>query len=104
MIHGSGTMEVYGPDPDGPSWILHDDSLTPSGKVFTGPVDWNACGPRADRTACPPWLDSQHLRQRLSYIPDNKFWTLQWRELGVLVAISLAVAAFCGWWIRRRVS
>lgn len=104
MIHDSGDMEVYGPDPATPSWVVRNDTLTPSGKVFTGPADWNACGPNADRTACPRWLDSQHLSQRLSYIPDNRFWTLQWRELGVLVAISLALAVFCAWWIRRRIN
>jgi len=104
MIHNSSDMEVYGADPDVPSWVIRNDTLTPSGKVFTGPANWDACGPRADRSACPRWLDSQHLTQRLSYIPDNRFWTLQWRELGVLVGISLALAAFCGWWIRRRVN
>jgi hypothetical protein len=104
MIHGTGDMEVYGPDPATPSWVIRNDSLSPSGRVFTGPVDWNACGPRADRSACPRWLDSQHLTQRLSYIPETRFWTLQWRELGVLVVISMALAAFCGWWIRRRVN
>jgi hypothetical protein len=104
MSHSNGVMEVYGADPETPSWVVRNDSLTPSGKVFTGPVNWNACGPEADRAACPRWLDSQHLTQRLSYIPDNQFWTLQWRELGVLAAISLGLAAFCGWWIRRRVN
>jgi hypothetical protein len=104
MIHNGGDMEVYGEDPPTPSWVIRNDSLTPSSKVFTGPTDWNACGPDADRTACPRWLDSQHLTQRLSNIPDNQLWTLQWRELGVLVAVSLALAAFFGWWIRRRVN
>lgn len=104
MIHNSEAMEVYGPDPDGPAWVIRNDTLTPSGRIFTGPADTAACGPSADRSQCPRWLDSQHLRQRLSYIPDNRFWALQWRELGVLIAISLALAALCGWWIRRRVN
>jgi hypothetical protein len=104
MIHNSDTITVYGPDPEVPAWVIRNDTLTASGRVFTGPADMTACGPSADRRECPRWLDSQHLRQRLSYIPDNRFWTLQWRELGVLVAISLALAGFCGWWIRRRVN
>jgi hypothetical protein len=104
MMHSSGVMDVYGDAPDDTSWVIRNDTLTVTGQVFRGPVNWTACGPQADRSACPRWLDSQHLRQRLSYIPDNRFWALQWRELGVLVAISLALAAFCGWWIRRRVN
>ncbi|MEV6848298.1 hypothetical protein [Actinoplanes sp. NPDC051411] len=104
MTHSGGDMEVHGADPEAPGWVIRDDSLTPSGKVFTGPTDRNACGPNADRTACPRWLDSQHLTQRRSYIPDNQVSTLQWRELEVLAAISLALAAFCGWWICRRVN
>jgi hypothetical protein len=104
VMHGSGDMEVYGDAPDDTSWVIRNDTLTVTGEVFRGPVDWTACGPQADRSACPRWLDSQHLRQQLSYIPDNRFWSVQWRELGVLAAISLALAAFCGWWIRRRVN
>jgi hypothetical protein len=104
MLHSSGVMEVYGADPDVPAWVVGNDTLTPSGKVFTGPANWTACGPSADRSACPRWIDTQHLTQRLSYIPDNRFWTLQWRELGVLMVISLGLATLSGWWVRRRVN
>jgi hypothetical protein len=104
MIHGHGSMEVYGPDPEAPSWVIHNQTLTPAGKVFTGPVDWTACGPEVSHATCTRWLDSRHLTQRVSYIPDSRFWALQWRELSVLVVISLALAGFCGWWIRRRVN
>jgi hypothetical protein len=62
------------------------------------------CGLDAGHASGARWLDSQHLTQRLSDIPDKQFWTLQWRELGVLGAISLVLGAFCGWWIRRRVN
>jgi hypothetical protein len=104
MMHSSNAMEVYGADPETPSWVIRNDSLTPSGKVFDGPVNWAACGPEATKAACSVWVDSQHLSQRLSYIPDNRFWILQWRELGVLVAVSAVLAAFCSWWIRRRIN
>jgi hypothetical protein len=104
MIHNSGSdlMEVYGAAPDDHAWVIRNDTLPPSGRIFTGPADMAACGPQADRSACPKWLDTQHLTQRLSYVPAARFWALQWRELGVLIVISLAVAALCGWWIRRR--
>jgi hypothetical protein len=101
MIHNSKGMEVYGSEPDR-AWVLRNEAVTPSGRRFTGPADMTACGPEAGHATCERWLDSQHLTQRLAYVPDNRFWTLQWRELGVLIAISLLLAGFCGWWIRHR--
>jgi hypothetical protein len=104
MINDANDMEVYGEAPDDEAWVIRNDTLTPSGRVFTGPANREACGPAADRTACARWLDSQHLTQKLAYIPDKKFWTVQWRELGVLIVIFLALSARCAWWIRRRVN
>jgi hypothetical protein len=104
MIHNSSEMQIAGDAPGDQAWVIHNDSLTAAGRIFTGPADMTACGPAAERSACAQWIDAQHLTQRLSYIPDKRFWTVQWRELGVLIAISLVLAGFCGWWIRRRVN
>jgi hypothetical protein len=101
MIHNSKGMEVYGSEPDR-AWVLRNEAVTPSGRRFTGPADMTACGPEAGHASCEGWLDSQHLTQRLSYVPDNRFWTLQWRELGALIVISLLLSGFCSWWIRHR--
>jgi hypothetical protein len=72
MMHSSGDMEVYGDAPDDQGWVIRNDTMTPAGQVFRGPVNWAECGPSADRSACPRWLDSQHLTQRLAYIPGNR--------------------------------
>jgi hypothetical protein len=34
-------------------------------------------------------------------VPAAKFWTLQWRELGLLLVLALALTGFSLWRIRR---
>jgi hypothetical protein len=58
-----------------------------------------AGGPPA---GCKEWLATQNLQHQVVYFGQEKFWVLQWRELGVLLAASALVAAFSFWWIRRR--
>jgi hypothetical protein len=46
--------------------------------------------------------DSYH--QVVTYQPAGRYWTLQWLELGVYLAASIALAGICFWAIRRRLS
>ncbi|BCJ46526.1 transporter [Actinoplanes ianthinogenes] len=86
------------------AWIMKSSVITTTGAEFRGPADTTKCGPDApnDRLTCPEWLRAQNLRTKLTYVPDAKFWTVQWREFGLLVALGLALSAFSLWWIRRR--
>jgi hypothetical protein len=86
------------------AWILSSSVITPAGKTFVGPADTTKCGPEApnERQTCPGWLGAQHLSQKLTYVPDAKFWTVQWREFGLLMALAFALSGFSLWWIRRR--
>jgi hypothetical protein len=59
------------------AWVLSNDVVTTSGAPWRGPYDPAQCGPKAP---------------------------LQWRELGVFLVVSALLAAFCFWWIRRRVA
>ena len=36
------------------------------------------------------------------YLPADRYWTLQWLELGVYVALALVAAVGCWWWVTRR--
>ncbi|MFC7533596.1 ABC transporter permease subunit [Actinoplanes sp. GCM10030250] len=85
-------------------WILSNTTITPSGAEFKGPADTTRCGPEAprDHETCPDWLASQNLRQELTYVPNSQFWSLQWREFGVLAGVTLVLSWFSLWWIRRR--
>ncbi|WP_269458272.1 hypothetical protein [Micromonospora chokoriensis] len=35
-------------------------------------------------------------------MPDSKFWSLQWREFGVLIAMTAVLSLLSLWWVRRR--
>ena len=63
-----------------------------------------ACGPNATYSACTAAIARLHLRQVIIYQPGSRFWALQWYETAIYLALALALAGFCVWWVRRRVS
>lgn len=87
------------------AWILSRTVVTSSGAEFRGRAD-PACLPSEDMggfsEACRTWLAAQNLRQKVTYVPGSRFWALQWREFGVLIAVTLGLSWFALWWIRRR--
>lgn len=54
--------------------------------------------------ACLARLTGEGYRQHVVYQPASRFWPLQWAETGLYVGASAALAGFCFWWIRRRLS
>jgi ABC-type transport system involved in multi-copper enzyme maturation permease subunit len=104
--HGSGnaTMKVVsGVIPDG-AWVLTNNTITPTGQIFTGPPNPQFCGEDQGPRACMQWVGSLGLRQYVTYQPASHFWSLQWTETGVFVAVAVLLAGFCFWWTRRRLS
>jgi ABC-type transport system involved in multi-copper enzyme maturation permease subunit len=45
---------------------------------------------------------AQKFQLAVTYLPANRYWTLQWLETGVFFALALAAAAGCYWWVTRR--
>ena len=43
-------------------------------------------------------------RQQVTYQPSSRFWAFQWYETGIYTALTLGLAGFCFWRIRRRLS
>ncbi|GLW28223.1 ABC transporter permease subunit [Actinoplanes regularis] len=87
------------------AWIVANEVVTSTGALFVGPADAETCLPRPGGTGperCQKWLSTQNLSQKLTYVPGSKFWTLQWREFGLLVVLTLVLTLFSLWWIRRR--
>jgi hypothetical protein len=84
------------------AWVLSSQVVSASGHVFTGPA------PQACRSgtaqACEAALGRIHLRQLVIYQPATRFWDFQWYETAIFLALALALAWVCFWWIRRRVS
>lgn len=40
----------------------------------------------------------------VTYQPADRYWTFQWLETGIFVALAVAAAAGCYWWVTRRSS
>jgi hypothetical protein len=40
----------------------------------------------------------------VTYQPANRYWTFQWLETGIFIALALATAIGCYWWVTRRTS
>jgi hypothetical protein len=43
-------------------------------------------------------------RLLVTYQPANRYWTFQWLETGIFIALALAAAIGCYWWVARRTS
>jgi hypothetical protein len=47
---------------------------------------------------------SFHLREIVTYQPMSHYWTFQWYEMTIFIAVALGLGAFSWWWVRRRIS
>jgi hypothetical protein len=84
------------------AWILSNQTITPSGRVFTGPAIGACTSNSAPRQQCNNWLNSLHLRQLITYQPESRFWPLQGAETGIYLVLATGLGALCTWQIRRR--
>jgi hypothetical protein len=100
---GRGSLFI-GIQPNLPgAWINSSQVTTAAGSTSLGPPV-SACGPNATYRACTAAIARMHLRQVIVYQPGSRFWALQWYETAIYLALALALAGFCVWWVRRRVS
>jgi hypothetical protein len=112
---GPDTIEHFGWSTDGRmdlvaragidgAWILHNDTITSTGAIFTGPADPVQCARDAPPKSCEHWVSGLGLRQSLVYQPASHFWGLQWAETGLFLGLAALLAGFGFWWLRRRAS
>jgi len=83
------------------AWILSNNTVTPSGQVFTGPAG-AACTGNYPPNACNAWVNTLHLRQQVAYQPASRFWPLQFIETGIYLVLAAGLGWSCVWRIRRR--
>jgi hypothetical protein len=103
MIGGPGNqMTVVGNFSRPGAWMLSNQTITTSGKPFTGPASAACSGNNSTMTACSNWLNSLHLRQLVSYQPASRFWPLQFAETGIYLVLTAGLSLLCAWSIRRR--
>ena len=82
------------------AWVLSNQIITPSGHVFTGPAP-RICFSGTGQ-ACLNYVGRLHLRQLVTYQPASRYWAFQWYETAIFLALALALAGACFWWVRRR--
>jgi hypothetical protein len=62
----------------------------------------NSGPPKAVQEALSKCVSSFHLTNYLTYQPVSRYWSFQWDELAAYIVLSLLLAVFSVWWIRRR--
>jgi hypothetical protein len=93
------------------AWVLSSHTVDVSGHaVDTIPVSTSAgpCAlsgpPEQTLSACLAEITRLGYRQQVTYQPSSRFWPFQWYETGIYTAVTLGLAGFCFWRIRRRLS
>jgi hypothetical protein len=93
-------------------WMLSNRTINAAGQVTDDLPAWLMdCGPplpaadqRANPTSgedCLTRLAAAGYRQQAMLQPAGHYWTLQWRETGLLAVLSLLLVGFSFWRIRR---
>jgi hypothetical protein len=120
------TMFAFGPDglqlratpPDTGAWVLSSRTVDASGHAvdripqnstlspFSG-----ACAPRdapppregpgQELAPCLAEVERLGYRQQVTYLPSSRFWQLQSYETAIYTALTLGLAGFCFWRLRR---
>jgi hypothetical protein len=83
------------------AWVLSGQVIDTAGHPFQATATPACTG--TNFSACTASLARFHLRELISYEPASRFWTFQWVETGIFLAVALALAGTCIWWLIRRV-
>jgi hypothetical protein len=121
---GSGPIQATLGAPDTGAyrgaWVLSSQAIDASGHAVAtipvsqsgpcappggGPAQQSSGGqPGAELSTCFAEMKRLGYRQRVTYQPSSRFWTFQWLEMGIYIALALGLAGFCFWRLRHRLS
>jgi hypothetical protein len=102
-IQNNSTITVMGDVVQRPgAWVLSNQTITPAGHVFTGPVPASCVSSNDSFSACQGAVLRLHLRELLTYQPASRFWAFQWYEAAIFLVIAGLLAGLSAWWVRRR--
>lgn len=88
------------------AWITGQQLVTSADHATTLPSWAATCfgsSPGSENLACFARLHRLY-RVIVTYQPAGRFWTLQLGELGIYLALALALSVACAYWVCRRVS
>ncbi|WP_018353043.1 hypothetical protein [Longispora albida] len=97
--------------PDKAAWLLANETVDAKGNPAVMPAAvGKACLPpippdpdsRGVPAGCVATMKELGYRQHVSYHPGDRYWSFQWAELGIYLALSSALAGFAFWRISRR--
>jgi hypothetical protein len=106
LVYGSLTADVVPGHPD--AWILSSQALNPAGQSVSAiPAACNNAysnGEKGGTSAITPaqCMQSRGYREAIAYLPTSRYWSLQWIETGIFLALALALAWFSFWRLSRR--
>jgi len=102
------------------AWVLSSQAVDASGDAVAsiplsrsgscappqgGPAQRPAgAEPGDELSACFAEIKRLGYRQQVTYHPSSRFWPFQWYETGIYAALALALAGFCFWRLRNRLS
>ena|ERR1039458_5338064 len=90
------------------AWITSSGAVNAAGQPVTVPAACESALPRVlGAGGSPKWdncLASHGIRVAVSYQSVSRYWPLQLTETGLFLALALALAGLCFWWLGRRLS
>jgi hypothetical protein len=97
----------WGDQPE--AWVLSTSAVNTAGTpVSAVPTDclqaMEAAIGKLSHPALLDCLNSHGVRVAVTYQPAGRYWAFQWTETAIYVALALALAGYCFWRIRRRLS
>ncbi|GAA3463864.1 ABC transporter permease subunit [Saccharothrix longispora] len=117
LAGGDAPLELLAPAPEH-SWVLGQQTLDRAGNPTAVPA-WfldclfpgglgNPTPPPADhrekQEACYGRLAGEGYQQRVTHQPNSRFWSLQWAETALYLALAGLLTWFALHWTRRRIS
>jgi hypothetical protein len=87
------------------AWLLSSGAVNAAGRATsTAPA---ACTTQSMRNNTPAFMDclaSHGTREAISYQPASRYWSFQWTETAIYLALALALTGSCFWRLTRRLT
>lgn len=111
QMRPDGRIRVSAKAADASAWVLSSHTVDASGHAIDSippspslSPSAGLCAPKQGLSPCLAEVTRLGYRQQVTYQPSSRFWPFQWYEAGIYTALTVGLAGFCFWRIRRRLS